>query len=243
MPQSTSKPPLIFIHGFRGSPLGLQPIIDVISQEYKDFEPSIPPFAQAQPLAEYTPDTYADFIADFIKQNHLKHPILLGHSMGSIITAAVAQKYPDLINRKIFFLSPMISKPNKFISSLQPLVAYSPNSLVSLITTSYLFVPKDWQLFKHSLQLTKQCALKYTSKRDVSLATKFSTKYCIQDFHLPKDKELIFIAGTNDRLVKQPITKHFAKQTHGKLKLIPNTGHLVNYENPVALSQAIQECL
>lgn len=236
--QKGTKPPLIFIHGLRGSSLGLAEIASHFP-DYKVFSPDLPPFGKSRPLNSYTADTYAKFIADFITAHQLDRPILIGHSMGSIITAATATKYPHLINQKLIFLSPISTKPSKFFATLQPLSVILPSHLVDYISTRFLFIPRDKKLFKDALQLTHQCAKTYLPRRHIYKSVNFSAKNCISDFAFKN--ESILIAGEHDRLIPQHKTSSLAKKRGFKTIFIPDSGHLINYEVPAEVATAIRD--
>lgn len=239
------KPVLLFVHGFRGNHLGLQETADFFREKgYECYAPDIPPAFNTQKekvpgLKEHTADAYAKWMADYILEKKLDHPILIGHSMGSIISAATAEKYPELINEKIFFLSPISVTPPKFICHLAPLSAILPNKLIGYLTTKYLLIQKD--KFKQVLGVTYKCTEKFTSKMDTGRAAKFSISYAISDFRF--NKTVYFIAGEKDKLNSQAQVKSVAKKFNSKPTFIKNSGHLVNYEEPIILAEEIAKNL
>ena len=112
--QPTKKPDVILVHGFRGSPLGLKTIADDLHQAgFTVHLPAVPPFAGSPALEKYTPHAYADFLAHYIREHQLSRPILVGHSMGSVVVSATAKFHPELINSKLILLSPISTKPAK----------------------------------------------------------------------------------------------------------------------------------
>ncbi len=240
---STAKPSIVLVHGFRGSPLGLEEIAKNLRKAgYEVYLPAIPPFAGASELENYSPKAYAGYLAKYIREHGLQRPILVGHSMGSIIVAATAKFHPELINQKLILLSPISVKTAKPFALISPLAAIVPRQIVDYITTRYLFVPKDKKLFQNTLQLTHQCSEDQPPSRSaIAAATKFSTNYSIQDF-LPVQKTLI-IAGAKDRLIPQKKTRKLAQQSQAELKLIPNSGHLHNYEQPQETAKLILDFL
>ena len=241
------KPTLVFIHGFRGNNLGLKKTVDYFrSKGFDCYVPDVPPAFNTQKerlpkLTAHTAEGYAKWVADYILEKKLDHPILIGHSMGSIICAATAEKYPELINDKIFFLSPICVTPPKFICNLAPLSVILPTNLISYITTKYLIVPKDKETFKSVLSITKKCAEKFTSKRDSGRAAKFSISYAISDFDF--DKKCVFIAGESDKLNSQKQIKAVAKKFKTTPIFLKKSGHLINYECPEVLSKTIEQNL
>ena len=228
---------LIFIHGFRGNSNGLKAVASCFDpKKYNIYTPDLPP-AGGHSLKTYDAASYANFIANFIKKNNLKRPILIGHSMGSIIAAATAEKYPELIDDKIVFLAPISKKPAFFFACLTPLCGILPNKLITYITTRYMFIPKDKDLFKKVLQISNKCGADYTAKHDVFRSGWFSSHAAISDFDIHKDA--IFISGENDRLIPKSATEIVARKFHAKTVYVDGTGHLLNYENPSKTAAAI----
>lgn len=241
------KTPLLFVHGFRGNHLGLFDIIQNFETlGYEVYCPDIPPAFNTQEevlpaLKDFTVEAYATWLADYILDNKLDHPILIGHSMGSLIVAATAEKYPNLIHQKVFFLSPISEPTPKFLRSIIPLIAFVPNKLVCYIVTRYLIGTLGKNQLPKILNLTYQCAKKFTSIPDEIKAAKFSVSHSISDFNFNKD--CYFIAGTEDKLNRQEQTKKTAAKYNAKVHFIKKSGHLINYEVPDQLSEIIQSYL
>lgn len=226
------KPPLILIHGFRGAPVGLEVIAqDLRAAGYNVLVPAIPPFAGATELTEYTPSSYAEFLANYIRTNQLERPILIGHSMGSIVAAATADKHPELIHQKLILLAPISSRTPKLFSLVAPLQNFVPRKLVDYITTRYLFVPHNRKLFKQVIQLTNRCSGDCPPKRQsASAATRFSTQNSVSDFRLTEN--VLFLTGEKDRVVSPAKTNQLAQKLGAKTVYLKDSGHLLNYEKP-----------
>lgn len=241
-----SKPDLIFIHGFRGSPLGLEELTKHFS-EARVFTPAIPPFGNSKALSRYDKKTYADFIASFIRDNNLKHPILVGHSMGSLVAAATAEKYPDLIDRRLFFLAPISKRPALIFTLLEPLLVFIPNHIISILSTKFLYVKSprrdNKQFFRTILDLTHRCAANYTSRSDVLKAAIFSSSHSLDEFNFHKTQKIILISGAKDRLIAKSATNQLAKKLHADNHFIPESGHLINYETPGKIAAIINHYL
>lgn len=235
-----NHPAIIFIHGFRGNHDGLAPIAEYFDG-WDFYLPDIPPFGDSKPLKDYTPDSYADFIKDFTIRHNLERPILVGHSMGSIIASATVEKYPDIFNEKLVLLSPISIRPPQPFASLQPAVTLLPNRLVSYITTRFLSIDQNHNEFKKTLAAATECAKNFTSKKDVKAATKFSANHCIRDFRFNKDT--LLLAGDTDRLIAKHHTEKLANDLGAKSVFIKKSGHLINYEKPAEIASIIKEFL
>lgn len=241
-PQS---PPLLFIHGFRGNHFGLSEIIKKVEfQGFSVYCPDIPPAFNTQDetlpkLTSFTAEGYATWIADYILDKKLDRPILIGHSMGSIIAAATAEKYPNLINDKIFFLSPISTPTPHFLQFIIPLIAFLPNRLIGYIVTKYLIGSIGKPQLQKILQTTYLCANKFTSRQDEIQAAKFSVRHSISDFSFKKT--VFFIAGVEDKLNRPAQTKKIATRFQGETHFIKRSGHLINYEVPNKIANLIIE--
>lgn len=118
---------------------------------------------------------------------------------------------------------------------------FVPSKLSSYLTTKYLITPKDKLTLKQILDITYRCAEKFTSLSDVGRAAKFSISYSISDFDFKK--QAVFIAGESDKLNSQKQVKKMAKKYQSEPIFLANSGHLVNYERPLALAKAIEQNL
>ena len=229
------KQNLVLIHGYRGSPAGLGEISDALEKAgYKVYSPSIPPFGDSAALSSYNRDSYAEFIADYIKKNKILKPVLIGHSMGSLVASATAEKYPGLLNEKLIFLAPISTKPPRPIAVLNPLVTALPRGVVDVTTTAFNMVPNGLETTKKTMRLTREASKKYTSKNDVKLAGEFSIGNSIPSFDFKKTT--LFLAGEHDHLISRKHTEALAAKLGKKMEtttvFIPGTGHLLNYEKP-----------
>ena len=243
MKKSDQKPPILLVHGFRGNHLGLAEFQKLLEAEgYQVFNPDIPPAFNTQDetlpiFTDFTKDGYADFIANYILDKHLDHPILIGHSMGSILAAAAAEKYSHLIHDKIFFLSPIATHPPKFILPLIPLMALVPNKFIGYVCTEFLIASAHRPKKRQILDLTYKCSRKITSVRDEISAAFFSMSHSISDFNFKK--QAYFIAGSKDRMNPSRKVREIAEKFHAEVNFIPQTGHLINYAVPEKTAELV----
>lgn len=236
---SSRKPSLVLVHGYRGAPIGLKTIAEQLEEAgYEVYVPAIPPFGGATLGHTYDAKSYANYLAKYIKSKSLDHPVLIGHSMGSIIVAATAHFHPDLINQKIIFLSPIPERTGKVFQIISPLASFLPSRMVDYATTRFLFVSPQKSIFHNALSLTHECtASSHPTKKDLIAATNFSTHSSISDF--PLQKSVCIIAGAQDRLVSSSSTRTLAERLQAELHFIPDSGHLHNYEAPAETTHLI----
>ena len=99
---------VIFIHGLRGDSHGLLDIANELPQDrYEAITLDLPGYGNNPALSNSTTDSYADWLHKYIEEKKIRNPIIVGHSMGSIIASAYLSKYPDDTSSKAVFLSPI----------------------------------------------------------------------------------------------------------------------------------------
>ncbi len=234
-----SKPAIVLLHGFRGSPLGLEKIAaELRAADYPVFTPAVPPFGGAKPLQNYSPESYTQFLIDYIEAENILRPILIGHSMGSIIAAAAAYRRPDLFCDQLVLMSPISTRTRKPIAMLAPLSAKFSTRTVDYATTQFLATNLRPKTFRRTLDLTHACSSDQApKKKDVAAVAQFAASYSVADF--PPTQRTLLLAGEHDRLIPKQKTIQLANQFAAETHFIPKTGHLHNYEKPHETAQAI----
>lgn len=93
---------LVFLHGWKQNVSNFWPIIDLLKKDFKLWLIDLPGFGRSDmPQKPLSIGDYAKIVADFISENHIKNPILLGHSLGGNVAIKLAGNYPNLISKLI----------------------------------------------------------------------------------------------------------------------------------------------
>lgn len=245
------------IHGFRGTHHGLQ----LIAEHLRDYDliiPDIPGFADGDKLESYDLDSYVSWLHDYIKKQKLPTPpVLLGHSFGSIISAAYAAKYPATIAKLILVNpigAPALEGPRGILTKLALFYYWTgrklPNKLahkwlsakpvVAIVTVSMAKTrDKDLRRYIHE-QHFKYFSLFHDMK---SLSEAFTTsvshnvRQSAQEITVPT----LLIAGVKDDITplykQQELVKLFPD---AQLHIIDGVGHLTHYETPDQVADAIK---
>lgn len=101
--QTTSKgPDLILLHGWKQDVSTWWGVVDLLKDDFKIWLVDLPGFGRSDsPIKPWTVSDYADTIAEFIKKQNIKKPILLGHSLGGNVSIKLASQYANLISKLI----------------------------------------------------------------------------------------------------------------------------------------------
>jgi len=91
-----SKHPLVLLHGITDDGLCWTPVTQVLANEYDVIMVDVRAHGKSDaPDQGYDYETIATEIAGLISGLELEHPIVMGHSMGAMISLTLAGLYPD----------------------------------------------------------------------------------------------------------------------------------------------------
>lgn len=92
---------IIFIPGFASSGEVWDETTAKFQDEYTCYALTMAGFAGTEPQINPSFNHWETSIVNFIKDNKIDNPILIGHSMGGGLALAIASDYPDLISKII----------------------------------------------------------------------------------------------------------------------------------------------
>lgn len=255
---TAKKQTIIMIHGFRGTHHGLQLIADHL-REYHLVIPDIPGFAEGDTLDSYDLNSYVQWLHGYIKKQHLTSPpILLGHSFGSIISAAYTARYPKTISRLILVNpigAPALEGPRAILTKLALFYYWTGRKFPKKLARKWLSAKTVVALITITMTKSKDKALRrfihdqhfryFSLFHDMeSLAESFNTSI---SHNVRQSAEAIIVptllvAGAQDDIT--PL--HKQKELHAlfpnaTLHVIENVGHLTHYETPDQVAEAIKQ--
>jgi len=240
---------IILIHGFRGTHHGLELIakhihgLDVII-------PDLPGFAEGDTLKRYDLESYVEWLAKFIKKQNLqKPPILLGHSFGSIVSAAYAAKYHDTIEKLILVNpigAPALEGPRGILTKLAVFYYWFGTKLPGKLSHKWLSSvmvvdimsktmtkTKDKSLRKFIDEQHRQYFSRFHTSQSVSEAFATSVSHSVRDYAKKIPTPTLLIAGAKDDITPLAKQKELRELfPNATLQVIEHVGHLTHYETP-----------
>lgn len=248
---------IILIHGFRGTHHGLELIAKNLG-EFTTVIPDLPGFATGPQLEKYDLDSYVAWLHDFIAYTTPnERPILLGHSFGSIISAAYASRYPTTISKLVLVNpigAPALEGPRAIMSQLVVFYYWlgqkMPNSfarrwlssnLVIMVMSSTMAKTKDRKLRAFIYDQHRKYFSLFHSPASVGGGFKTSISHSVRDFATQINTPTLLIAGDKDDITPLQKQKDLVKMfPNAQLTVIENVGHLTHYETPDQVAEAIQ---
>lgn len=99
----------LLIHGWSSSSYALSPLTALLSQRFYCIAVDLPGYGKSPRLPERTTiPAYAELLADLLEAISDGPVVLVGHSMGGMISLTMALRYPALVERMVL-LSPTIT--------------------------------------------------------------------------------------------------------------------------------------
>ncbi len=99
----------LLIHGWSSSWFATSPILGLLAQRFHCIAVDLPGYGQSPPFSERTTiPAYVELMADLITQISDRPVVLVGHSMGGMISITLALSHPVLVERMVL-LNPTIS--------------------------------------------------------------------------------------------------------------------------------------
>lgn len=251
--QEQTRPTLIFIHGMRGNHHGLIYVARQLRDRYNVLVPDIPGSGKRPELQNKTNEGYADWLHQYIANQHLaQKPIIIGHSMGSIISSNFIRKYPNDIDSRVIYLAPVFrTRKAKKQSIRRYKLVYFCLGILLPTSWAYKFESSHFlsYVISHFLTVDKTQQKKIDDIH-YRYSGRFSThKSFIADVKiamcettwLTDKKNTLVVFGKGDKLTSYKYASERCKKYNATFKLIEGTGHFLNYERPAEVANIIDD--
>ncbi len=235
-----SKPKLLLIHGVSDNALSWAPIIPYLEKDFHIYAIDQRGHGFSEPdCVDFSLNAYAEDASLFIKQVIGEDVILVGHSMGSLVTQRVAAMIPDYIQNLVLIGSTASSEGNKLVLYLADLFRHSGEEInQETLNSLYVFqAPIDEQF----LDLSKQHLL--TLSQD-SLVLMFESLSEMDNRSILKSIKAptLLVWGEDDDFFGVEEQKELRAAIQDvEFFPIKNGGHNVHWEHPEIVAQAILE--
>jgi pimeloyl-ACP methyl ester carboxylesterase len=243
-----SGKPMIIIHGFLGSHLNFESIVERLSGSRKLYVVDLPGFglSKASLQGDYSKKGYADLLVSLMKLLNISRADVLGHSMGGEVALNLAYHYPERVERLVLI-----------DSTGYDTASYLPDFVARSEVLNYLLMRYGFQtyflqrfLYRQGLgdlsnysanqfglffSITNQVSpsfLRLFNSQDDSGTLAGSIKEII--------KKTLIIWGSNDRVVTPDRGIHFDSELpDSRLVTIEGAGHSPMIEDPETVSREI----
>jgi len=129
----------LLIHGWSSSWYAMSPLIRLLSQRFRAIAIDLPGYGASPPLPErVTIPAYAGLLADFAERVTDGPVVLVGHSMGGMISLTMALHYPELVERMVLIGPTISGRLSQYINLwISPITILERFGLGSLIVSTF----------------------------------------------------------------------------------------------------------
>ena len=164
-PQDADNPPLILLHGFGAAIEHWRHNIPILSQNHRVYAVDLLGFGGSRKVqVPYTINLWVEQIHDFW-QTFINRPVVLvGNSIGSLVSMALAGKYPEMVAGLVMLSLPDVSRRREMIADW----------LLNIVTPIENFFTSPWLLkpifyyLRRPQVLKKWTGIAYEDKKAVS---------------------------------------------------------------------------
>lgn len=239
----------ILIHGWSSSSFALSPLMGPLSQRFHCIAIDLPGYGQSPPFPHRTTiPAYVEIVAGLIEQVAEGRVVLVGHSMGGMISLTLALTYPMLVERMVL-IGPTITGKlstaiNLFISPVTLMERFGLGSLI-VSTVERMFVGITDRLmrpvsFSERTGITEQdyLRLRADARRPGQGRVRAECYFAMRDNDLSgKLGELevpsLVLWGAEDNTVPLRDASILADEYPlADLRILPKAGHWPHFEAP-----------
>jgi pimeloyl-ACP methyl ester carboxylesterase len=251
-PERDRGPVAILIHGWSSSWFAVKPLLPLLNHRYHCYAIDLPGYGESPRLPHrVTIDDYVELVAEFIRQVSDDAPVvLIGHSMGGMISLTLAMRYPDLVERLVLVCPTISGHLSMFINMfLAPFVLIQRvpilNLLVEVLEPQMFFITDQLlrpALFadQTGLKMEDYVRIRADARRPGQGRIRAECYWAMRHHDLRgklKQQQIkapmLVIWGMEDNTVPlRDASIVAAELPEADLRIIPNAGHWPQFETP-----------
>lgn len=138
-----TTPDFVLVHGIGVSSRAYGPMAALLARRGNVHLVDLPGYGRSpKPTRNLTIEEHADVLAQYLREQHLDHPVLVGHSMGTQVVADLAARYPELVDHIVLIapvMTPDTRSTGRALRQFMHNARYEPLPMTIIAVTDYLF--------------------------------------------------------------------------------------------------------
>jgi len=238
--QEEATPPqrdLVFIHGLGSSAAVWEQTTPILQAAFRVWLFELPGHGSTQPIAHPTIETVAGKLGDFIQENEIVYPTLVGHALGGLIAMRYTFDHPADVDRLIVIdaAPKQLAGPEQKVYVSEQLL----NNYDRFVATQFLRM----SLREDIADRVVDQALRTDSASFISLLMSGFDFDLTEE--LPRQAVPILVVGSNFLFPDPELARErlddlgFGKARTISFKHVSGVGHFVMLERPIYLASVI----
>jgi abhydrolase domain-containing protein 6 len=231
---------IVLVHGYTGSKENWLPIMRDLAKTYRVIAVDLPGWGESEPEAgqDYGPLAQAEQLSAFLKSENQPAALLVGHSMGGMITGMLALKHPQQVQHLVLMSAAgVIPAENEFAKLAKqgksPFAAYETDAFIDFMK-QYVFA--DMQFIPRPMlaAIVKKRALNKEFEKTVfSQMLQFTESYTLQK-RLPEISQPVGLLWCDhDKIIDPSAASIFAEGLKtSQTEILQGCGHMPMMEQP-----------
>jgi pimeloyl-ACP methyl ester carboxylesterase len=259
-------PPMFLIHGLADEADTWRHLVPPLSTQYRVIAPDLPGFGRSEkPDRPYTVPFFRDVLLELLDTLEVQRAVLVGHSLGAVITHAFALSYRERVERLVLIGGSLVARSQKvdlatMLFLIPGLGEWLYNRLRKDPQAAYRTLEPYYRNLDHLLgaegrtvereflfQRVNERVWSDGQRRAFLSAFRYLARWIPgQQRNLPSrlatlDVPTLVLWGEADRMA--PVENGHALvelQSTARLVIVPGAGHNVHQEEPEAVVEALQ---
>jgi pimeloyl-ACP methyl ester carboxylesterase len=253
-------PPALLVHGLGDEADTWRHVFEPLSAFYRVIAPDLPGFGRSPgPVGGYTAPFYSSVMLELLQALEITRPILIGHSLGGLLSQAIALQDPQAVAGLVLVAGSLLSRSQKLrFHDLLFMVPGLGERMYNHLRQDPQAAFDSLEPYYHNLSALPRRERDFLFKRvnqrvwsDGQRRAYFSTLRHMVAYALKQQRNLedrlcnlktptLVVWGEDDRIAPVENGRALAQiQPSVRLVLLPHTGHQVQQESPQMLLDAI----
>lgn len=236
-------PNIVILHGLFGSSDNWLPQAKMLSGKYRVYLPDLRNHGQSPHDDEFNYRAMAEDVKEFIRQNSIQAPVVIGHSMGGKAAMALATHYPDVPAQLVIVdITPRAYGP-QHDHILKGLLSISIGKVKTRaeadeVLAAHVDEPAVRQFLLKNLQREPTGGFSWKMNLDAIARNIEAVGAAIEKEHA-YDNPVLFIRGAKSNYVQDTDMNDIRRLFPSARLLTLDTGHWVQSEKPRELVDAV----
>jgi pimeloyl-ACP methyl ester carboxylesterase len=260
--ESGQGDPILLLHGLGDSAYTWQWVIQPLARNYHVYAVSMPGFgASAKPEASYSPDFFVNFTDAFMDAMEIEQAVLIGNSLGGLVSMRMALDMPDRVSALILVSSAGLGREVSPALRLLTLpgfghlvAAWNKTALGAyqwaLFTTMHLFAhpvdaPKVWTSgLKQMARMPGYLEATVTTMRNIGTIMGQREQQILLNQLDALELPTLVLWGDQDKVLPVHHGRDaVSKLPRGQMTVFSRCGHLPHIEAAASFVEAVEDFL
>lgn len=240
-------PLIVLVHGYTGSKENWLPVMRGLAENHRVIAVDLPGWGESapEPGADYGPLAQSRRLAAFLQAQQRPVALLVGHSMGGMISGLTASEHPELVESIAFMSSAGVKfNENDFarlvLKGGNPFAVYETESFRTFLGT-YVFADAPYVPAPIAGVIVAQRAARRDFEKTVFTQMRLGPEAFLLQERLPLiTRPALLLWCDGDRIIDPSAAVVFAEGLpHSTTVMLEGCGHMPMMERPDAVAAAL----